>query len=1191
MVVLAENLERLWEELPQFRNLLDGLRKGLNEQVVFGLQAGQVGFLLSRLFRDLRRPMLVITPGFREALDLSSELAVWLSAEQVFYYPPQEVVPYAVIARSPDIAGQRLQIITRLALGEEFITVAPIPALLRPLPPRDSFSSRIVKLTVGGNTPLDTVVVLLSEGGYERVDRVEGPGQFAVRGGIIDVFPLVNEKPVRVEWFGDEIESIRYFNTNTQRSEAVAKETLIPPAHEVVVPLGRISEAMSAIREELAAAVARLRVTGRTKDAATLRDRIESHLSAMTPALWEIYSPYLYPPDNLLSYFPKRPLVAVIDAKRVQEALSGTEAQWRERTQNLLETGRLLPGQQGLMFSADDWSGVLASQQVLYLSSLPQSLPGGMIARPTVSISGKPVPSFRGQWDIFIEELRSLLRQGYRCVLTAATDQRCERLVQALKDEGLIPLTDTIPPPEGFVAVIKAGFASGFIFPGLRLALVTEEEVFGKRKRLARKGEAREGEGEPLSSFTDLKVGDYVVHVHHGIGRYLGIKTLEVQGAHRDYLYIQYAGKDRLYVPVDQINLIQKYVGGEAAEPKLYKLGGSEWARVKQRVKDSVRKMAEELLRLYAARQALQGHAFPADTIWQKQFEDTFPYHETPDQLKAIEEIKRDMERPQPMDRLLCGDVGFGKTEVAMRAAFKAVADGKQVAVLVPTTILAQQHYVTFCERFEGFPVKIDVLSRFRTRKEQEACITGLRRGEIDIVIGTHRLLAGDVYFKDLGLLIIDEEHRFGVAQKEAIKRLKATVDVLTMTATPIPRTLHMALAGLRDMSVISTPPENRLPVETYVVEYDDDLIREAINQELSRGGQVFYVHNRVRGINRVYQNLQRLVPGARIAVAHGQMPEDELEQTMMEFLDGRYDILLSTSIIESGLDIPNANTLVVEDSDRFGLAQLYQIRGRVGRSSRLAYAYFTYRRDRVLGEVAQKRLEAIKEFTELGSGFKIALRDLEIRGAGNILGPEQHGFIVSVGFDLYCQLLEESVRELKGERVIPQTEPAIELVSDAYLDDTYISDARAKIELYKKISAARTLPALNHVRNEMKDRFGALPEAAENLLRLAEVRIVATNLGVLSITQEGKLIRIVFAGYLKDLLRGVETLRDHYGRRIQIQMSPRPMIRFVAANDALAETLGLLNVIASLPEIRSWLSDHQNPESWCEMNKNTIGV
>ena len=655
--------------------------------------------------------------------------------------------------------------------------------------------------------------------------------------------------------------------------------------------------------------------------------------------------------------------------------------------------------------------------------------------------------------------------------------------------------------------MIGTGFLTGgFEFPSGKLVVVTEKEIYGQSHKLRRAKIANQT--SKMDVFTDLKVGDYVVHVNHGIGRYLGLMSLDIDGIHKDYLQLKYAGEDKLYVPTDQVGLLQKYLGSEADAPKLSKLGGVEWHRAKNRVKEAVREMAGELLALYANRETLQGFAFNKDTVWQKEFEANFPYEETPDQLKAIQEVKKDMERSRPMDRLLCGDVGYGKTEVALRAAFKAVMDGKQVAVLVPTTILAQQHYKTFQERFALYPVKVEMLSRFRTPKEQRNIVANLAVGNIDIVIGTHRLVQEDVHFKDLGLVVVDEEQRFGVSHKEKLKQLKNNVDVLTLTATPIPRTLHMSLVGVRDTSILETPPENRFPVQTYVLEEDPLMIREAIQREIGRNGQVFFVHNRIAELDRIALWLSELVPQARLDIGHGQMREDELEQVMLRLMQGETDVLICTTIIESGLDISNVNTLIVKDANHMGLAQLYQLRGRVGRSNKMAYAYFTYRQDRVLNEVAEKRLAAIKEFTEFGSGYKIAMRDLEIRGAGNLLGPEQHGHIAAVGFDMYCRLLEDAVREAKGEETFSLVDTSIELPVEAYLPDDYVPDGNQKVELYRRISHFYELSEIDDVEEEMVDRFGDLPKPAKTLLRIASIKIAAGRLGVKALAGQ--------AGYLK---------------------------------------------------------------------------
>ncbi|MDI6871893.1 MAG: transcription-repair coupling factor [Bacillota bacterium] len=701
--------------------------------------------------------------------------------------------------------------------------------------------------------------------------------------------------------------------------------------------------------------------------------------------------------------------------------------------------------------------------------------------------------------------------------------------------------------------------SSGGEFLSPRLVYLSELELYGRpHRRRLRPVE----EGVRIASFTELKVGDYVVHTTHGIGQYLGVETLEVQGVHRDYLVIRYAGEDRLYVPTDQVNLVQKYLGVEGVAPKLYKLGGAEWSRVKARVKESVRELADSLLKLYAAREAQPGHAFAPDTVWQKELEDSFPYEETPDQLRAIQEVKADMERPRPMDRLVCGDVGYGKTEVAVRAAFKAVMDGRQVAVLVPTTILAQQHYTTFTERFGSFPVKVAVLSRFQTPKEAEEILKQVREGGVDVLIGTHRILQSDVQFHRLGLVVVDEEQRFGVRQKERLKELRKNVDVVTLTATPIPRTMHMALAGVRDMSVIETPPEGRYPIRTYVLEYSDQAVREAVLREIGREGQVYYVYNHVRSIDREAVRLSQLIPEARIAVAHGQMPEGRLEEVMLDFLNGEYDVLLCSTIIESGLDIPNVNTLIVYDADRFGLAQLYQLRGRVGRSNRVAYAYFTYRREKILTEEAEKRLGAIREFTELGSGFKIAMRDLEIRGAGNLLGPEQHGFVAAVGFELYCRLLEDAVKELKGQKEPELPEPTLDLAVDAYLPETYIPDARQKVEIYKKILAVRGEDEARELTDELIDRFGEPPGPVIALLRVARIKAVARRLHVQSVGAGRGVVSVKFLPGVRPPAEKLAALMRRYRGRLAVTVGHAPHLRLQAAGKSDSELLEALEKI-----------------------------
>ncbi|WPD19151.1 transcription-repair coupling factor [Thermaerobacter composti] len=1140
---LTDELLRLWQQLPEFPSLAGGVRRELPAQAVHGIAGSAAASLLVALAAATGRTLFVLTADQGAADALAADLRAWVPADGVVVFPAIEVLPFEVLATSPELAAARLQALARIRQGP-CIVVAPVAAVARRLPHPEQWAAGLLDLEPGQGLERDALLARLVAAGYQRVEQVERPGELAARGGIVDVYPPAGE-PLRIEFFGDEIESLRRFDPTTQRSTERLDRAQLVPARELVLDepawrrgLARLAEELERLREQT-----RQRRGGAVRQ---LLERLEQDLARLEAEravdLAERYLPlFVAEMATLLDYAPGPALAVGVEPRALEEAVADRERQWQERQADLLVRGEILPAQASLYLDAGGLWRALASRPVLYLSLLARAPGQGPEPRQVFAITARPAPMFHGQWDLFEEEIRTWQRQHYRVLVVAGDEERARRVQQALAAGDVAARSASalgVPDP-GEVRVAPAALSEGFEVPALRWVVLTEREVLGRRVARRRSptaaAERAETQAQALERLVDLKPGDYVVHVHHGIGRFLGLRTMEIQGVHRDYLTIQYAGGDRLYVPTDQIELVQKYVGAEGHQPRLAKLGSGEWHKVKQRVKESVRELAGELLALYAARQAVRGHAFSPDTPWQRQFEDAFPYQETPDQLAAIAAVKADMERPVPMDRLLVGDVGFGKTEVAMRAAFKAVQDGKQVAVLVPTTVLAYQHERTFKERFAPFPVTIRTLSRFASPAEQAEILTGLAQGTIDIVIGTHRLVQPDVRFKDLGLLIIDEEHRFGVAHKERLKQLKQNVDVLTLSATPIPRTLHMALAGIRDLSRIDTPPENRFPVQTFVVEWHESLVRDAIQRELRRGGQVFYVHNRVQSIQAVRRRLERLVPEARFAVAHGQMPEGELERVMVDFMAGKADVLVCTTIIESGLDMPNVNTLIVEDADRFGLAQLYQLRGRVGRSDRVAYAYFTYRRDKVLTEDAQKRLQAIKDFTELGAGFKLALRDLEIRGAGNLLGPEQHGFMLSVGFDLYAQLLEEAVAELRGRRRPARLKPVVDLVVDAHIPDGYIRDARQKIEFYKRVNLAETPAELAEVREALQDRYGPPPEPVRNLLALAEIRQLASRCGVFRIEQQGTRIDLeAVPPQAEALARTCEALRPQLGRRLQ---------------------------------------------------------
>ncbi|WP_324716285.1 transcription-repair coupling factor [Carboxydochorda subterranea] len=1116
-MVLA-GLVSLVREAESVRRIVRGFSEVPSEQMVVGVTGSQKSTLVAALFEELNGraqeplPVLVLTHTRTTAERWRDDLLHLVGEERVGYFPAVETLPHEEVSPSPELVGQRLDALMRLAgAGRPVsVVVAEVTAATERLVPADVLARHVHRIRVGDRRDPAELARALTAAGYERRTKVQGPGQLSLRGDILDCLPLDRSAGVRIEWFDDVVESIRLFDVESQRSAGHLEEVVLGPAREFLLPGDGPGEGLARLEASARRQAQRLRAVGKEEEAQKLLDRTGAHLERISQQGYvegaDQYRPLFFGRLPLLPEYGAPALVVLDDPSRLKERVSAAQTEWSETFTSLLERGRVLPEEDRVFGWWDDLVRASRRSRTLYLTLLPRRL-AETEPQHVHSLPVRPADSFHGNWQLLADELRNRQRQRFRVLLALSGQGRAERVREGLVGESVPAilserLDGQLKP--GNVVVVPAPLESGFELAELRLLVLTEAEVYGTPRRPARRARTAPTEaGARITDYLELREGDYVVHVNHGIGRYQGIQTMDVAGVRRDYLVVRYAGEDRLYVPTDQVHLLQKYIGSDDEPPKLHRLGGGEWARVKKRVEESVHEMARSLLELYAARQAQPGIAFGPDSPWQREFEEAFPYEETPDQLRATEEVKRDMERPRPMDRLLCGDVGYGKTEVAMRAAFKAVADGRQVAVLVPTTILAQQHYRTFSERMAGYPVRLEMLSRFQSASEQAAIIEGLRLGTIDVVIGTHRLLSKDVQFKNLGLVIVDEEQRFGVAQKERLKELRRTVDVLTMTATPIPRTLHMALSGLRDMSVIETPPEGRYPVRTYVVEFQDDLIRDAITRELARQGQVYFVYNRVQTIDRMAAHVQALVPEARVAVAHGQMDESRLEQVMLDFLNGQYDVLVCTTIIETGMDIGNVNTLIVYDADRMGLAQLYQLRGRVGRSHRVAYAYFTYRKERVLSEDAERRLEAIREFTELGSGFKIALRDLEIRGAGNLLGPEQHGHIASVGFEMYCRLLEEAVREVKGETVQKPPEPVLDLSVDAYLPDEYVPDAAQKVEFYRRIAAAEGYDEIEAIAADLRDRFGELPVSVEHLLEVARLKLLARETGVATITLE----------------------------------------------------------------------------------------
>ncbi len=1090
-----------------FVSIKEAVSAGMKEQLVAGLSGSARQLMMAGLHQELERPLLIVTHNIFSAQKIADDLQEALPEGSVLFYPANELVAAESAISSPETIAQRIEVLTRCAEGFKGILVVPFSGLRRFVP--DPAAIREAQFTIeeGGTLDLESFLTRMVELGYSRVERVETRGEMSVRGGIIDFFPMTSALAYRIELFDDEVDSIRTFDPNDQRSIDKVKSVRILPSRELIASGERMRKAADLTAMQLEKQLERM--TDR-KAKTALQQELGREIEMLReqvhfPEMYK-YVSLIYPERRTLyDYMPENTLLLMDEPSRLLDTASQLERDEAEWNLHLLQSGKSLPD---LPLALEGDTAIYHRPfQTLFLSlfvrQIPRTHPGQV-----VNVVSRTMQDFHGQMNVLKAEMERWKKSNMRVIMLAGDDERAERIRRVLDDY-------EIEAPE----IMKGHLQGGFELPSAHLIVITESELFAQKQRKMRKGSSAKqiDNAERIKSYTELKVGDYVVHQNHGIGKYLGIGTLEVAGIHKDYMHIMYAGGDKLSVPIEQIDLIQKYVGAEDKEPKVYKLGGNEWTRVKTKVRSSVQDIADDLIKLYAERQASAGYSFDKDTPEQHEFENTFPYEETRDQLRAIEEIKKDMEMSRPMDRLLCGDVGYGKTEVAIRAAFKAAIEGKQVAILVPTTILAQQHYETFRERFEGYPFNIGVLSRFRSRKEQNETIKGVKQGTIDIVIGTHRILSQDLVFKDLGLLIVDEEQRFGVTHKEKLKRLKTNVDVLTLTATPIPRTLHMSMLGVRDLSVIETPPENRFPVQTYVVEYSPTLVREAIERELARGGQVYYLYNRVQGIHEKAAEISDLVPDARVSVGHGQMTEQELERTILDFLEGESDVLVSTSIIETGVDIPNVNTLIVHDADKMGLSQLYQMRGRVGRSNRIAYAYFSYQKDKVLTEVAEKRLQSIKEFTELGSGFKIAMRDLSIRGAGNLLGAEQSGFIASVGFDLYSQMLAEEIQKRKitmlGEAPADDKNwsTMIDLSIDAYLPSDYIYDSIQKIEIYKKVAAATTFEEVLELEDELLDRFGELPEAVVRLMQVARFKIYGRMFGIESIARKGDDFTVAF--------------------------------------------------------------------------------
>lgn len=1058
---------------------------------------------------------IIVTFSEMKAKELYEDYKLY--DRNVRLYPAKDLIFYQADIHGNQLVTERIKCLRRIAENRPTTIITTFSALMTRQVPVEVLEKNVISICKGGEIEEKEIAQRLVAMGYEKNYQVEAPGQFSIRGGIIDIFDLTEENPYRIELWGEEVESIRSFDILSQRSIEKLESVSVYPATELVLTEDEIKKGMSAIEKEAAHCAETLRKQFKTEEAARITNQIkelkEQIFEFKNIVNLESYIQYFFPETStfLDNFKDKKTCIFLEEPGRIKEHADAVELEFSDSMSHRLEKGYILPKQMELLYTGEEVSSKLQEMHVVSISMMDMKNP---IIKPgqKFSVEARSMSSYNNSFEELIKDLKRYKKSGYRILLLSGSRTRAKRLAEDLQEQELTAFYSENPDREilsGEIMTFYGRVLKGFEYPMLKFVVIAESDIFGAQKKKKKKKKVYEG--QKINDFSELKIGDYVVHENHGLGIYKGIEKVEVEKVVKDYIKIEYRGGGNLYILATGLDVIQKYASADAKKPKLNKLGTQEWNKTKSKVRSAVSEVAKDLVELYAIRQQHEGYQFGKDTVWQREFEEMFPFEETEDQLTAIEATKKDMESRKIMDRLICGDVGYGKTEIAIRAAFKAVQEGKQVVFLVPTTILAQQHYNTFVQRMKEFPVCVELLSRFRTPAEQKKTIQGLKKGMVDIVIGTHRVLSKDVEFKDAGLLIIDEEQRFGVTHKEKIKKLKEDIDVLTLTATPIPRTLHMSLVGIRDMSVLEEAPNDRMPIQTYVMEYNEEMVREAIVREIARNGQVYYVYNRVNNIADIAAKVQELVPEANVAFAHGQMKEHELERIMYDFINGDIDVLVSTTIIETGLDISNANTMIIHDSDNMGLSQLYQLRGRVGRSNRNAYAFLMYKRDKMLKEVAEKRLQAIREFTDLGSGFKIAMRDLEIRGAGNLLGQKQHGHMEAVGYDLYCKMLNEAVKGLKGIETIEDFNTTIDLDVDAYIPPSYIVNEVQKLDIYKRIAGIESKAEGTDMKEELLDRFGEVPKSVENLLRISLIRVNAHNIYISEIKGKREEIKFVF--------------------------------------------------------------------------------
>ena len=1167
---MAEVFANPLVDLAEYTDMKQDLDQGKGPVQISGVTDSQKVHVMHELSKD--NPWrLVVTYDDTRAKEIFDDFSYF--EPNTWLYPARDLLFYSSDIHGNLLTRQRMQVFKHLLEDEGGVVVTTVDGLMDHLLPLSMIKESCLNIMVGQTLDMEEIKHLLTGMGYERMGQVDGMGQFSVRGGILDVFPLTEEVPVRIELWGDEVDSIRSFDAESQRSIQQMDEVTIYPAAELILTKEHIEEGILCLEADEKKQEKAFRDQKKPEEAQRIRravgELVESLKEGFDVQTLDAYIRYFCQDTvSFLDYMkevgakvtlvssgaagktaekkPASGLALILDEpQRMKEKAETVETEFRESMSHRLEQGYILPGQADLLFASKTVLAECHTPHSIFMTGLDQRLPG-MTVKAKYSLTGKNLNSYQNSFEILIKDRTKWKKDGYRVVLLSASRTRASRLAGDLREYDLrafCPEDAGRPVAPGEILVTYGKLHKGFEYPLIKFVVITEGDMFGVEKR-KKKRKKYNYEGKKISSFSELSVGDYVVHESHGLGIYKGIEKIEQDHVIKDYIKVEYGDGGNLYLPATRLEGIQKYAGADAKVPKLNKLGGTEWTKTKTKVRTAVREIAKELVELYAARQDAEGFQYGPDTVWQKEFEEMFPYDETDDQLTAIDDTKRDMESKKIMDRLICGDVGYGKTEIALRAAFKAVQEEKQVVYLVPTTILAQQIYNTFVQRMKDFPVRVDMMSRFRTPGEMKKTVEGLKKGYVDIIVGTHRVLSKDVQFKNLGLLIVDEEQRFGVTHKEKIKQMKQNVDVLTLTATPIPRTLHMSLIGIRDMSVLEEPPVDRVPIQTYVMEYNDEMIREAIHRELGRGGQVYYVYNRVNNIDEVANHVASLVPDANVAFAHGQMNEHQLEKIMLDFINGDIDVLVSTTIIETGLDIPNANTMIIQDADRLGLSQLYQIRGRIGRSNRTSYAFLMYKRDKMLKEDAEKRLQAIREFTELGSGIKIAMRDLEIRGAGNILGTEQHGHMEAVGYDLYCKMLNEAVIALKGGQEEEETfETVVDCDIDAFIPDGYIKNEYLKLDVYKRISAIETDDEYMDMQDELIDRFGDIPKSVDNLLRVAELKAMAHRAYVTEVDINTQEIRIELYPKAKLDVTGIPALIAEYKTALRFAQGEKPVL------------------------------------------------